>query len=411
MRGLVFDLSIPRYLVARSLGRALPRVHYGTGSCVSLRRLSSPALPGGDWVRLRPILAGLCGSDIATMFFKTSPQLEPFNSFPAVLGHEVVAEVLEPGPLARGLERGQRVVVDPLLPCRLRGLQQRCPQCARGLEHGCERVAEGCLAPGQMLGFHRDLPGGIGTELVAHVSQLHPVPERVSDKAAVLVEPLSVSVHAVLKNPPASGERVLVIGGGPMAFATLWALRALGHDNEVTLLTAAPGQTELAHAMGASHVMRTAPALEEAEQVARSTGGRVYRPVVGPPVITGGYELTFDCVGSAESVGDSLRYTRPLGRVVLIGAAGRIAVDWTSVWRNELTVAGSYTYGLEHGRGEGRHTFDLVLRLLDRGAGPDPVRLVTHVFALEQYREAIEANVRRGDSGAMKTVFAPGDSA
>ncbi|MFP2931388.1 alcohol dehydrogenase catalytic domain-containing protein, partial [Pyxidicoccus sp. 3LG] len=130
MKGLVFDLSIPKYVLARGLGGLYPKLHYGAGSCLSLRELPRPALPGPDWVRLKPLLTGLCGSDMATLFFKASPQLEPFNSFPAVLGHEILAEVTELGPQARGVEVGQRVAVDPLLPCRLRGIQPPCKPCA-----------------------------------------------------------------------------------------------------------------------------------------------------------------------------------------------------------------------------------------------------------------------------------------
>lgn len=407
MKGLVFELSIPKYVLAKGIGGLYPKVHYGAGSCLSLRELPSPALPAPDWVRLKPLLAGLCGSDMGTLFFKMSPQMEPFNSFPAVLGHEVLAEVVELGPQATGVHVGQRVAVNPLLPCRLRGLQPPCKPCAAGQENGCEHTAEGCLAPGQMMGFQKQLPGGMGTEMVAHPSQLHPVPEGVSPQAAVLVEPLAVSLHAVLKAPPAEGDRVLVIGGGPVAFACLWALRALGHRCHVTLLGAEEYQLQLARQLGADEAFRLLrDDAAEAEEVARRTGAKVYRPILGPPALMGGFELTFDCIGSATSVQDALRYTRSLGRVVLVGAAGILKrVDWTTVWRNELTLLGSYVYSAERFRGERRHTFDIVLELLARRAGPDPSVLVTHTFPLARYQEAIEANLARGRFQSVKTVF------
>lgn len=407
MKGLVFELSIPKYVLAKGIGGMYPKVHYGHGSCLSLRELASPTLPGPDWVRLRPVLAGLCGSDMGTLFFKMSPQNEPFNSFPAVLGHEVLAEVTELGPQARGVEVGQRVAVNPLLPCRLRGIQPPCKPCAAGQENGCERTAEGCLAPGQMMGFQKDLPGGMGTEMVAHPSQLHPVPEGVGDKAGVLVEPLAVSLHAVLKVPLRDEDRVLVIGGGPVAFACLWAIRALGYRCHVTLLAAEEYQLELARRFGADEAFRvTRDERAEAEEVARRTGAKVYRPVIGPPALTGGFEVTFDCIGHVASVQDALRYTRSLGKVVLVGAAGILErVDWTTVWRNELTLLGSYVYGPESFRGERKHTFDLVLELLARREGPDPSGLVTHTFPLARYQEAIEANLARGRYQSVKTVF------
>ena len=406
MKGLVFDLSIPRYVLARSVGGVYPKLHYGPGSCLSLRELPSPALPAPDWVRLRPLLAGLCGSDVGTLFFKMSPQLEPFNSFPAVLGHEVLAEVVALGPQARGVEVGQKVVLNPLLPCRLRGLAA-CAPCAAGQEGGCEHTAEGCLAPGQLIGYQKELPGGMGTEMVAHPSQLHPLPEGVGDRAGVLVEPLAVALHAVLKSPPGDGDRVLVIGGGPVAFACLWALRALGSRCHVTLLATEDFQLALARRLGADEALRVLrDDVAEAEAVARVTGAKVYRPLLGPPALMGGFEVTFDCIGSAGSVQDALRYTRSLGEVVLVGAAGLLErVDWTTVWRNELTLRGSYVYGTEQYQGRRRHTFELVLELLAQRRGPDPSVLVTHSFPLARYQEAIEANLARGRFQSVKTVF------
>jgi L-iditol 2-dehydrogenase len=406
LKGLVFDLSIPKYALAKGVGKLYPKIHYGAGSCLSLRELEPPKLPGPGWLRLRPVLTGLCGSDLATVFFKASPQLEPFNSFPAVLGHEILAEVSELGPGVTGVEVGQRVAVNPLLPCRLRGFAPACKPCAGGMENGCENTAEGCLAPGQMLGYHRDLPGGMGTEMVAHASQLHPLPATIPDEAGVLVEPLAVSLHAVLRNTPKDGDKVLIIGGGPVAFTVLWALRAVGCKAHVTLLTVEAYQLELARKLGADEVMRALPDLEEAHEVARRTGAHVYKPVIGPPAMSGGFEMVFDCVGSRPSLQDALRYTRAFGRVVLIGAAGILdGLDWTTVWRNELTLVGSYTYGLEEFRGQRMHTFDIVRQLLAAREGPDPSVLVTHRFTLDQYQQAIEANVQRGKHRSIKTVF------
>lgn len=323
-----------------------------------------------------------------------------------MLGHEVVAEVVELGPRARGVEVGQRVAVNPLLPCSLRRISPPCHACAAGQENGCECLAEGCLAPGQMIGFQRELPGGFGTSMVAHPSQLYTVPDSVTDAQAVLIEPLSVAVHAVLKVPPRPDDEVLIIGGGPVAFATLWALRALGHTCPVTLLAAEPYQLELAKRLGASEVLRLAPDKLLTAEVARRTNAKVYQPIIGPPVVAGGFSLIFECVGGKVSLQDSLRYARTFGRIVLIGAAGVLEkVDWTSVWKNELSIHGSYTYGPEEFRGRKQHTYEVVRTLLQEQSGPDASLLVTHRFALTEYVKAIEANLDRGRHQSVKTVF------
>lgn len=407
MKGLVFELSIPKYVVAKGVGKQFPRVHYGWGSCLTLRpNLDQPKLPGAGWVRLRSRMAGLCGSDLATIFFKFSPALEPFNSFPAVLGHEILAEVIDFGPEVKGLEKGQAVAVNPLLPCRLRGINPPCIPCQRGNEPGCERTAEGCFSPGSMIGFCRDLPGGMGEEFVAHESQLYPLPPSISDEAGVMIEPLAVSTHAVLKQPPREGERVLVIGGGPVAFATLWSLRALGHRDRITLMTMESFQLELAKSFGADETLRVADDETEVKEIADRTDGRVYRPVIGPPTLVGGYDVVIDCVGTQASLQDAIRYTRAGGRVVAIGAAGVLhRLDVTMLWRNELTIAGSYVYGTEIFRGRRMHTFEVVRELLASREGPDAAKLVTHTFPIDRYAEAIEANLARGRYKAVKTAF------
>lgn len=407
MQALVFEVSIPRYVLSRAVGKQFPKIHYGRGSSLSLRELEAPRLPGADWVRLKSLMCGLCGSDLSTIFYKQSPIQQRFYSFPAVLGHEILAEVKELGPQARGFEVGEKVAVNPIVPCALRGISPPCGMCARGLENGCENTAEGHLAPGILIGFHKDLPGGMSDELVAHPSQLHRVPHQVSDGLGVLTEPVAVCTHAVLKSPPRTpDEKVLVIGGGPIALATLWALRALGHKNPVTLLTVERYQQELARQLGADEVMTAQADKAETEDVARRTGGKVYYPDLGPPAIQGGFELIYDCVGSQSSVSDSIRYARAHGRIVLIGAAGVLrSIDWTPVWARELTIVGAFTYGMEDFRGQRKHTFDVVLELMRDREGPDASALLTHTYALDEYQTAIEANLRRGQYKSVKTAF------
>ena len=111
------------------------------------------------------------------------------------------------------------------------------------------------MAPGLTIGYHRSLPGGWGERLVAPERHLHPLPGQLSDRTAVLIEPLSIGVHAVLNCPPREGEPALVIGSGPIALAPVWALRALGFRGEVVAQPKRPHEAELARALGASLVV------------------------------------------------------------------------------------------------------------------------------------------------------------
>jgi len=415
MKAVVFELSVPRYLLGRTLGGITTAVTFGALSGLKLRELPEPVLPGPEWVRLRVLAAGICGTDISTLSFRTSPVLEPFASFPAVLGHEVLARVVETGPGVTGLEVGQRVVMDPTISCEMRGYGQgeACPSCQEGLHGSCAHAGEDGplllggrpLARGLTVGYHSDLPGGWGEVMVAHQNQLFPADDSLDDNAAVLIEPLSIGVHAVLNAPPASADQLLVIGSGPIAMGVVWALRATGFSGTLVVQAKRPKEGELARALGATEVVRPGA---EARQALVDTGAQAYLPLVGPEVYSGGgFPLIYDCVGSRESLTQTLWYAAARGRVVLLGCANRVrSLDLTFLWARQLQLRGFLGYGREVWEGRERHTFEITQDLLRTGGLPAD-RMVTHIFPLTQYRDALRTAANRGRSGAMKVVLKP----
>ncbi|MBM3946993.1 MAG: alcohol dehydrogenase, partial [SAR202 cluster bacterium] len=132
METLLYRRSIPRYLVVRLLGRRLPSLVTGVASVVRLANIPEPPLPSAQWVRVRPRLTGICGSDVAVLTAEGTPYLSALVSFPFVLGHEVVGDVTEAGREASEVKVGQRVVVEPALGCRVRGLAEPCGPCRSG---------------------------------------------------------------------------------------------------------------------------------------------------------------------------------------------------------------------------------------------------------------------------------------
>ena len=215
---LRFGASATNQRALRLFGDRLPRLAGGWMPWLELNRYDPPIPRGDDWVRLRPTLAGVCGTDMALLTGHASAILSPFASFPAVLGHEVVGVV-------EG--EGRRVVVDPVIGCVVRGLEP-CRRCAAGQARFCERATEGGISPGVLIGYCADLPGGWSDAMAVHRSQLHPLPDAIADEVAVLVEPFSVALHAVLARPPAAGAAVLVIGAGTLGLLTRGRLAAGG---------------------------------------------------------------------------------------------------------------------------------------------------------------------------------------
>src|SRR5205823_4050609 len=149
VKAVVFERSVPRFAAARLAGSLVP----GSGARVGPLKLADvdePRLRGPGWRRVRPRLAGICGSDLATVDGRASRYFEPIVSFPFVPGHEVVGD----------LDDGSRVVLEPVLGCAARGLEPVCDSCALGLTGGCERVAFGHLKPGLQTGYCADTGGG-----------------------------------------------------------------------------------------------------------------------------------------------------------------------------------------------------------------------------------------------------------
>jgi threonine dehydrogenase-like Zn-dependent dehydrogenase len=402
---LRFAASALNHHVLRLLGPRLPRMTGGWMPWLGLHHYPVPELRGPAWARLRPTLAGICGTDLALLTGHASPILSPFASFPAVLGHEVVAVVEEAGA-ASGVSPGQRVVVDPVISCFVRELEP-CAACRGGRPSLCVRAAEGTIAPGLLIGYCRDLPGGWSDSMVAHASQLYPVPDAVSDEVAVMVEPFSVALHAVLAGPPAAGESVLVIGGGTLGLCTLAALRLVRPAARVTILVRHPVQASMAERLGAVSVLRDAGdgALEAAE---RNAGARRYQPIVGDPVLTGGFGQVYDCVGARRSLDAGLRVTAARGRLVLVGGPGEIGgLDWTLAWTRELRIEGSYVYAHEASLPGSPHTFVEAMRLMTERPDLPLAEMVTHRFDLESWRRAMGVVLGRGRAGALKVVFAP----
>lgn len=408
------------FLRARTLGRLTHAALYGPLSNLRLAEVPEPGIPepgalAPGWVGLDVLGCGICGTDLGTLSFSASPVLEPFGSFPAVLGHEILARVREVGPGVKGIEPGQRVSVDPFLSCEVRGHPplRACLSCQAGRHATCEqageegetRVGSGHLAPGLTIGYHRHLGGGFAPRMVAHQTQLFGVPDEVGDDVAILTEPLSIGVHAVLNTPIDPDDDVLVIGSGPIAMGVIWALRATGFTGSITAQTKRAHEAEMARALGATNVVAAGL---EAREALIATGAMAYQPILGDEVFSGGgFPVVFDCVGNAGSLKQALRWTAPRGTLVMLGCAAELPrLDLTFLWARELNVRGFVGHAWEEWRGERRHSFEVTHELL-RDHGKEVGRLVTHRFPLSEYREAFEVASNHRRHGAMKVILQP----
>jgi threonine dehydrogenase-like Zn-dependent dehydrogenase len=389
MRALVVERSVARFTAAR----VASEWRNGSGTRLGPLRLidtEPPEIPGPGWLRVRPLLSGICGSDLATLDARSSRWFEDIVSFPFVPGHEVVGTT----------EDGRRVVVNPVLSCLPRGIDPMCPACAAGLPNRCQRLTDGTLPPGLQVGYCAGTGGGWSGGLVAHETACIEVPPGLSDEAAVLVEPVASAVHGALAGPSSSADEVtaVVIGAGTQGLATVAALARLRPDVTAIIAVAKhPEQRRLARELGATVVA-------EPDEIRRAVRRRCGGWLLDNGQLTGGAPLVIDCVGSAGTLADALAVTAPGGSVVLTGMPGRTEVDLTPLWQREINLRGTYTYATEQpGAAQaGRHSFDLALDLVGN-AGLD--RLLSATYPLDRYVDAVDHAANAGRRGAVKVAF------
>ena len=403
MNAIRFHYRPVRYLVTRFAAKRRPALSLSRFGCISLDAVEPPALPGEDWVRIETTLSGVCGSDLAAVTAHDSFTLEPFGAYPFTFGHENIGRILEAGRSVGEWSTGDRVVVNPMLACEQRGIEPACGACSRG-EYGlCRNTTGGSLGTGPMIGYCPAVGGGWSRSFVAHRSQLHRA-GTLEDDVAILADPFASALRPVLLHPPAADDTVLVIGAGTIGALTVNALRRTGWTGPIAVLGRYDFQLALAERCGADHrfgsrdeVYRWAESLPDA---------RAYRPTLAPRFVEGGPSLVYDTVGSGSSVADALALTREGGRVILVGSASRIAVDWTRIWYRQLTVAGIFAYGHAPYGGARREIYDVTLELL-RAGGLEQLGMLTHVYDLEDYRAALTAALDKGGHRSVKVAFRP----
>ncbi len=387
MLALTFERSIPSFALVRAAG-GRPDVATSALSMLHLGDVPEPELPARDWVRVLPTLSGICGSDLAAIGGHASLYLDSLTSYPFVPGHEVVGT----------LDDGTRVVIEPALGCKVRGVKPPCPRCAEGRPGLCYNVTEGPIEVGLQTGYCADTGGGWGEVLVAHPSQLHPIADVLSDEAAVLIEPFACCIHAALRGGAGKDDVVVVLGAGTIGLLTVAAIRMFTPPKRLIAVAKHPTQRELARKLGADQVV--APA-EVFQRIRFATAARRLDGMMDRSLLLGGADLTFECVGRADSLNDAVRFTREGGTVVAVGMPGEEKVDWAPIWQRELTVMGAYAYGSEPKR-KGQRTFDLAL-----AAAPELhlEKLTGPLFGLGEYKDAIAYAMSAGRLGAVKVAF------
>ena len=294
--------------------------------------------PGQGELKVRVEASGLCGTDLHI----ASGEYPPAR--PGVtLGHEFSGTVVEVGEGIDAFAEGDRIVVDPNIPCRV------CRYCHDGRPHLCENP--------EAIGVTRS--GGLADFALLPAPQAYRVPDGLPSEAAALTEPLACALHAVDLGALRPGERALVLGAGPIGILCSMLLVAAG-ASEVLVSEPNPDRRERIRRLGAEPV--------QPESVSEAIADRV-----------------FECVGRPETMRAAVEAARAGGTVMWVGVAppdAEVAVKPYDVFSRELTIRGSYT---------NPYVMDRALALLASGR-LDWQAVLTHRFALEDFGEAWEAH-------------------
>ncbi len=401
MKAIIFEESIPRYVLTKILGKFKKSFYYGNLSCIRFCEIKEPSLPAGKYLKIKTIYGGICGSDINLITLKDSPTLSPYSSSPFVIGHENVGIVYEKNDVVERFKKGDRVIVDPVLSCNAREIEL-CENCKKGEYSRCLNFSsKGKLTEGVIIGTCRATGGSWGEYFIAHEFQAFKLLDEISNEDAILIDSFCSSLHPVMRNFPDDNDKVLIIGAGTIGICALYALRALGSKSKIYCLAKYEFQAEKINGFAEVIYLKE----DYLKKFAEITDSKILKPIIAKEFLNSGFDIIFECTGNKNMIENSLRWIKPGGRIVLIGTFGILNfIDLTLLWFKEVTLCGTNSSSTENYLNERKRCYEIAIDLL-KNKKISLKELLTHKFKLKDYKKAIEANLNKGKYKLIKSAF------
>lgn len=265
--------------------------------------------PKPEEILVESTVVGVCGSDV-----HAAAGEHPFVPLPYNPGHEVVGVVREVGAAVGEVQVGDRVIVEPTLPC------WHCKMCTTGRSNLCENLRFfGC-------GYDQ---GGMADYFTIPANRVHVLPDDLTDLQAALIEPLSTPVHAVKLSGDVDGKAVVIIGAGTIGLLVLAAARYAG-ARTIVMTDMLASKRERALRLGADAVV----------DAGRSDVVEAIRAELGESA-----DVVFDCVAIQPTVDQAVRLALKAGNVVIVGVpVGPVTVPLPEIQDQQVRIQGSATY-------------------------------------------------------------------
>lgn len=309
------------------------------------------ALPGK--VKIKVEWCGICGSDLheytAGPIFIPGNEPHPLTGeqAPVVMGHEFSGQVVEVGEGVSRIQKGDRVVVEPIFNCG------ECAACRQGKYNLCEKMGFLGLAGGG---------GGFSEYVAADEHMVHKIPESVSFEQGALVEPSAVALYAVRSSKLKVGDKAVVFGAGPIGLLVIEALKASG-ASKIYAVELSPERSQKATELGA-HVINPKEVNDVVEEIHRLTDG--------------GADVVYEVTGVPPVLEQALESVRIGGELMIVSIFEKEApIKPNKIVIQERSISGIIGY---------RDVFPAVISLMEKGYFPAD-KLVTKRIKLDDVIE------------------------
>jgi len=309
---------------------------------------------------------GICGSDVS---YLTKGYIGDFVvKAPMVIGHEAAGVVAKVGSKVTSLKVGDRVAVEPGVPCRY------CNHCKTGKYNLCKDVIF-CATP--------PVDGNLCRYYTHAADFCFKLPDHVSLEEGALLEPLSVGVQACRRAGVTLGSKVLICGAGPIGLVSMFVARSMG-ASQIIISDITQSRLDVAKELGADFTLKV-----EMNSEAADLAKKVEQILGTQP------DITIECSGAESSIKLAILATQSGGCVLLVGLGPpEVKIPIVNAAVREVDIRGVFRYA---------NCYPDALALVASGKVPVK-KLITHNYKLEETLEAFET-ARTGAGGAIKVMI------